>query len=177
VKVTELKISGVFVIENFVHFDDRGTFVKTYNKEQFERIIGNFTIKEAYFSISKKDTIRGMHFQLPSAEHAKLVYLISGAVTDVVLDIRKNSPTYGKFELINLKPCSSSVYIPIGCAHGFKALEDNSLMCYNQNSAYDKDKDAGILFSSFGYDWAIEDPILSDRDSSFPSFHNFSSPF
>ena len=176
-KVTELKIPGSFVLENFVHFDDRGSFVKTFNKKHLESIVGDFAINETYFSISRKNTIRGMHFQLPTSEHAKLVYLISGEAVDVIVDIRKKSPTYGKYEVINLKSFQTSVYIPVGCAHGFSTLVDNTIMFYSQTSIYDKDKDSGILFSSFGYDWHIKDPIVSERDLSFPSLAKFDSPF
>ncbi len=90
---------------------------------------------------------------------------------DVILDIRKNSPTYGQHFTINLN-CDKPilVYIPVGCAHGFLSLEDNTMVTYMQTSCYNKSCDMGIKYNSFGMEWDIENPIVSNRDLSFPGF-------
>ena len=176
-KITELEIRGVRLIENFESYDERGGFVKVFNDELFlkEKII--FNPKEIYYSISHKDVIRGMHFQIPPFEHAKLIYVAKGKILDVILDIRKNSKTFGKAISIELEENKNSVYIPIGCAHGFRSLEDGSIVIYNQTSCYSKEHDSGILWNSFNYNWGINAPIISDRDNRFNSFNNFISPF
>ena len=96
---------------------------------------------------------------------------------DVVLDLRKKSRTFGKAISVELEANKNSIYIPNGCAHGFKSLKENSVVVYNQTSCYSKEHDSGVLWNSFGFDWGITSPILSERDNSFPQFQKFSSPF
>lgn len=166
-------ISGVYILENPIFSDERGTFKKTVNSEDFSALGLDCNFKELYYSINKKNVIRGMHFQTPPADHVKMVYCISGSITDVVLDIRKSSLTYGKFFTIDLSVSDARyVYIPKGCAHGFAAHEDNTIVHYAQTSCYDSEHDSGILFSSFGFDWKIEQPIVSQRDSNFPPLYS-----
>ena len=90
-------LNDVFIINNFNIDDERGVFVKTFNKNRFNELNINFEIRESYFSVSKSKVIRGMHFQLPPYDHVKLVYVPKGAILDVVVDLRKNSPTYKKY--------------------------------------------------------------------------------
>lgn len=176
-KISSLEISGVHLIENYEYYDERGGFIKSFSNDFFESSGISFTPREIYYSISKKDVIRGMHFQTPPKEHAKIIYVTSGKILDVILDIRKDSPTYGKYLSIDLTACKNSIYIPIGCAHGFKSLEDNTFVIYNQTSCYSIENDSGILWDSFGYNWQIENPILSMRDLKFVHFNQFISPF
>ena len=172
-----LPIEGCFLIKNFFHQDIRGSFIKVFNNDDFEKNGIKPKFKEIYYSISNKDVIRGMHFQCPPFEHEKLIYVVSGKILDVVLDIRTKSKTYGKYISLELSQHSNALYIPIGCAHGFKALIDNSIVIYNQTSCYNKQSDEGILYNSFGFDWQIDNPIVSERDKSFPPFLEFTSPF
>jgi len=176
-KLLETELEGVYIIENFVFFDERGGFVKTFNDQLFKSYDINFEPKEIYYSISKKNVIRGMHFQTPPFEHAKIIYLTSGKILDVILDIRKNSKTYGKTMSVELEAHKNSIYIPIGFAHGFKSLCDKTIVVYNQTSCYSKKHDDGILWSSFGFDWEIKSPILTQRDKQFIPFNKFNSPF
>ena len=119
-----------------------------------------------------------MHFQSPPNDHNKLVNVSKGSVIDVVLDIRKNSNTYGEFFSIKLNSINSqSVFIPKGCAHGFVSLEDDSLINYIQDSVYNNVSDSGIKFNSFGFNWKVKKPIISERDRNFINFNNFNSPF
>lgn len=177
-KFTQLPIEGVFLIECIFFEDNRGKFIKTFNFEMFrEKGITDINFKEIYYSISQKNTIRGMHFQIPPFDHAKLIYLTAGKVIDVLLDLRKNKKTFGKYISIELSAFKEAIYIPRGLAHGFRALEDGTTMVYNQTSVYNKAFDTGILYNSFGYDWGIDNPVISQRDLSFKTFEEFNSPF
>ncbi len=119
-----------------------------------------------------------MHFQIPPAAHVKLVYVTSGIILDVVLDIRKGSPTYGKYISAELSEKNRKMmYIPIGCAHGFLSLKNNSCVIYLQTTMYSKDNDAGIHIDSFGMDWGVSSPIMSTRDQAFPALQEFKTPF
>lgn len=171
-------IEGVYIINNFNATDDRGIFVKTFNKNAFQEKGISFEIRESYFSVSGKDVIRGMHFQLPPHDHEKLVYVPKGEVLDVVLDLRKNSSTFGKCISVNLSSENKkSIFIPKGCAHGFKALANDTITVYNVATEYDPKADSGIKYDSFGFDWEVKNPIVSARDTSLDQFKQFNSPF
>lgn len=176
-KITELGIKGVYLVENYEFYDDRGGFVKTFSDDLFKDSGISFSPKEIYYSISHKNVIRGMHFQIPPFEHAKLIYVTTGKISDVILDIRNKSATFGKAISVDLEANKNSVYIPVGCAHGFKCFEDNSIVVYNQSSCYSKEHDTGILWNSFGFDWNVSTPIISERDKSFTTFNNLITPF
>lgn len=177
-KIEDTACKGVKRIYCFSSSDPRGGFTKIYNDTDYKAAGIGTEIKETYYSISNKDVIRGLHFQLPPYEHAKIVHVIRGRVTDVLLDLRKSSDTYGNvfhFTLSGEDP--GALYIPAGIAHGFRTLEDNTLMLYQVTSVYEKKSDTGILFSSIDYDWGIKDPIVSERDLSFGKLEDFDSPF
>jgi dTDP-4-dehydrorhamnose 3,5-epimerase len=136
--------------------------------------IVDFDIRESYFSISKRNVIRGMHFQLPPNDHEKLVYVPHGAILDVVVDLRKNSPTYGKYISIELSDQNKkSIFIPKGFAHGFKSLFDDTITVYNVATEYSSIADSGIHYNSFGFDWEIKHPIVSPRDVKFIGLNGF----
>jgi dTDP-4-dehydrorhamnose 3,5-epimerase len=167
-------LEGVFIINNFNASDDRGLFVKTFNKNLFLELNLNFEIKESYFSVSKKNVIRGMHFQLPPFDHEKLVFVPKGAIIDVVVDLRKNSTTYKKYIFVELSDKNKkSIFIPKGLAHGFKSLEDNTITVYNVASEYNPTADAGIYYKSFGFNWEVEEPTISKRDAEFIGLNSF----
>jgi dTDP-4-dehydrorhamnose 3,5-epimerase/CDP-3, 6-dideoxy-D-glycero-D-glycero-4-hexulose-5-epimerase len=118
-----------------------------------------------------------MHFQLPPADHEKMVYCPSGSVLDVVLDLRAG-PSYGAMASIELTMKNRyMLYVPRGVAHGFLSLEDNSLMVYKTSSEYSPSLDAGIDFNSFGFDWGVSQPIVSQRDECHIAFKDFATPF
>lgn len=178
VTFVETPINGLKILEPRIFEDTRGRFIKTYNDDFFQTHGLNLTIKETYYSISHKEVIRGMHFQTPPHDHIKVVYVPYGKIIDVVLDIRKNSPTYGKFFAIELSGENGKILIiPKGLAHGFKSLENNTNVTYMQTSCYAPDNDYGIHYDSFGFDWETSNPQLSDRDLAFPSLDTFRSPF
>jgi dTDP-4-dehydrorhamnose 3,5-epimerase len=173
-QVETTKLEGVFIINNFHSQDERGNFVKTFNKSQFENKFIKLKIEESYFSISHKDVIRGMHFQLPPYDHEKLVFVPKGAIIDVVLDLRKHSKTFGQFISIKLSSENKkSIFIPKGCAHGFKSLMNDSITIYMVATEYNFDSDFGIHFNSFGFDWEIDNPIVSSRDRNLIGFESF----
>jgi dTDP-4-dehydrorhamnose 3,5-epimerase len=163
-------IQGVFLIENFMAEDARGVFVKTLSAGKLESMGFISPFRESYYSKSFKNVIRGMHFQIPPYEHDKLVYVTEGNILDVVLDIRISSSTYGKYLSFNLSAFGDSVIIPRGCAHGFLTLSETATVVYNVTSEYEPSADKGILWDSFGFNWGIKDPVISDRDKSFSGF-------
>ena len=177
-KIIPTHINGLFILETTNFVDERGSFQKLFTFDFFNENGLDFNFKELYYSVSKKNVIRGMHFQIPPCEHTKLVYVSKGKILDVVLDIRKNSATYGKYFSIELNDSSGQyLYIPKGCAHGFLSHENDSIVNYAQTSVYSKECDKGILYNSFGFDWNIDSEIISERDKSFPKLLELKSPF
>lgn len=176
--IEKTELEGVYIIDNFVAKDERGTFVKTFNQQGFKDNELEFEIRESYFSISQKDVIRGMHFQMPPHDHQKLVYVAQGSIIDVIIDLRVNSKTYKKSISVELSAENrKSVFIPKGFAHGFKSMEENTITIYNVSSEYNSNFDAGLSYNSFGFDWGVESPIISNRDLLFESVNEFKSPF
>lgn len=177
-KIIETSLKGLFILETD-HFQDvRGSFQKLFNFNNFKENGLETDFKEFYYSVSYKNVIRGMHFQLPPYEHIKLVYVSKGKIKDVVIDLRKQSSTYKKYYSIDLNETDARyLYIPKGFAHGFLSLEDNTIVNYAQTSCYSKEHDSGIAQDSFGFDWGIVNPIISGRDLTFERLENLKSPF
>lgn len=175
---TETDIKGVYEIDFFNMQDDRGSFVKTFHENTLKSYGLETHFAESFYSTNQKNVIRGMHFQYPPDDHAKIVYCSSGRLIDVILDLRKASPTFGKFTTVELSGDNfKGVYLPQGTAHGFATLEDNTCMVYLTSTVHSPKNDGGILFDSFGFNWPIENPINSERDLTFPTLDNFESPF
>lgn len=171
-------ISGCYLLTPFSHSDERGDFVKFYNADAYAKGDLNFQIKEIYYSTSKKNVFRGFHFQTPPADHTKIVNCSTGSIIDFVLDIRKNSKTYGTCIALEINAKNKhAVYIPKGCAHGFLSLADDSIVTYLQETVYNSESDSGILWSSVDIPYDISNPILSERDQNFPTLNQFKSPF
>ena len=176
-KVLPTELHGVLVLKPDVFEDARGSFIKTYHEGLFERCGIRFSSKEEFFSVSRKNVLRGMHFQRPPVAHDKLVYCPVGKVLDVVLDLR---PTAKGARSISRELSAENremLFIPAGCAHGFLALEDDSMMVYQTSTVHSPSHDAGVLWNSFGFDWPVKNPILSERDQKFPALRDFQSPF
>lgn len=177
-KIRETKLQGAFELSLDFSEDERGDFVKTLHTGSFTEYGLDSEFKESYFSTSKAGIIRGMHFQVPPHDHSKLVYAVNGAVLDVLLDIRKGSDTFGQCDTIELsKSRRNAVYIPKGIAHGFCVIEGSATLVYLTTTVYNKDSDTGVLWNSFGFNWPIDTPLLSERDKSFKPLDQFSSPF
>lgn len=174
------EFEGLCIINPTIFKDDRGYFYETHNKDIFQKNGINAEFVQDNQSFSKKNVLRGLHFQKNPHSQGKLVRVIHGSVLDVVVDIRKSSETFGKHFKIKLSSENNTMlYIPEGFAHGFLALEDNTIFSYKCTNFYNKESECSILWNdmSLSIDWGIENPILTDKDrqaSSFTdSFKNF----
>jgi dTDP-4-dehydrorhamnose 3,5-epimerase len=171
-------LSGCIEIQPRVIQDLRGRFVKIFHAPIFQKLGLETDFVEEYYSVSKQGVIRGMHFQVPPYDHAKLVYCVQGEALDVVVDLRSGSPTCGKTAMFCLSATQGNmVYIPRGFAHGFCATSHDVTLVYKTTTVYEPSADSGIAWDSIGIDWPSENPILSERDRSFETFSNFNSPF
>jgi dTDP-4-dehydrorhamnose 3,5-epimerase len=171
-------LPGCFEVRPFFAHDERGTFVKTFHAERFAAAGMPVDWREEFYSSSRKGVIRGMHFQTPPHDHEKLVYCMQGRVLDVVVDLRRASPKFGRHVAIELDAARGhGLMIPKGMAHGFLALSDDVLMTYKVTTVYAPSNDAGVRWDSFGLDWGVQDPIVSQRDRKHPAFAEFDSPF
>lgn len=169
---------GTYLISPKVVADHRGCFVKTFHADAFAEIGFRFQPAEEFYSVSRKNVIRGMHFQLPPHDHEKIVYCVTGRALDVLLDLRRESATYGKTAAAVLSADNNQQFlIPKGVAHGFAAMEERTTIVYQVSSVHAPSHDAGVLWSSIGFDWGIKQPILSERDRSLPLLAAFPSPF
>lgn len=171
-------IPGCYEIVPVVRSDPRGSFVKTFHVDAFVQHRFDTVFAEEYYSVSRQGVLRGLHFQTPPMQHAKMVYCIEGQVLDAVVDIRVGSPTYGRYELFELDAQRPSLlYLPAGLAHGFYVRSATATMLYKVTSVYSPQHDAGILWSSVGIPWPDPQPLLSERDGCFPAFGEYRSPF
>lgn len=173
-----LPLQEAFLITLPEFEDNRGFFIKAYQESIFSDHGIKFELKESYCSVSHRDAIRGMHFQLPPYGHSKIVFCPQGSILDVILDLRKDSLTYGQYYSAVLSAENHrALFIPEGFAHGFKSLEDHSITYYLVSSEHNSSADEGILYNSFGMDWDTLQPVLSARDLSFKTLEAFRSPF
>jgi dTDP-4-dehydrorhamnose 3,5-epimerase len=175
----ETGFAGLIRLKPRLFTDARGVFVKTFHENLFRDLGISFHLREEFYSVSGKGVLRGMHFQTPPAAHAKLVYCADGRVLDVVLDMRRSSPRFGQTFSCSLDVEKRELlFVPPGFAHGFLALEDNSLMVYKTDAVHAPEHDKGIAWDSFGFRWPVDRaPIMSPRDQQFPRWPDFKSPF
>jgi len=173
-----LALEGAMLITLPHSKDERGFFTKSFHETSLKNAGIDFTLRESYFSLSKKDVIRGMHFQTPPHQHSKIVFCPQGAILDVIIDLRRDSATYGHYYAQELSAENHlAYYIPEGFAHGFKSLSDDAITYYLVSSEYSQANDTGVLYNSFGFDWQVERPVISARDLSFSPIKDFDSPF
>jgi dTDP-4-dehydrorhamnose 3,5-epimerase len=174
-KLTELKIKGAWLAESDLHSDSRGNFSEWFKKSEIASRTGFvFEAAQANISTSHKGVLRGIHYSLADVGQAKWVTCVSGSVLDAIVDIREGSPTYGKYEIINLESKSGkSVLIGPGLGHGFIALEDSSSVAYLLSSQYSPADEYEInpFDSEIRIDWGVElaEAILSEKDKKAPS--------
>ena len=179
---TKTEIEDVVIIEPRVFKDERGYFFESFNQQKFNEHIGTVNFVQDNESKSVFGTLRGLHFQKPPFAQAKLVRCIQGRVLDVVVDIRKDSSTYGKHVAIVLsEENKKQLLVPRGFAHGFVTLSDTAIFAYKVDNRYAPQCDAGIKFNNaaLNIDWKVAHDIiiLSAKDTILPSFENFESPF
>lgn len=171
-------VNGAKVLTLPASTDARGSFVKSFHETALKTHDIDFVLRESYFSFSKKDVIRGMHFQLPPFDHNKIVFCPVGSILDVMVDLRKESPTFRQYFAYELSAEKhQALYIPEGFAHGFKSLTEGAMTYYLVSSEYNKEHDTGIRYDSIGFDWGVAQPLLSARDLSFGTLDDFESPF
>lgn len=176
-KLIDTLLPGCFLLQPKKFEDQRGYFVKTYHEGLCAALGVNLDIREEFYSISYKNVIRGMHFQLPPYAHDKFVYCTRGAVKDVMLDLRRGE-NYGNVVTTELSGENGHIlFIPKGVAHGFLALTDEALMIYKTSNVHVPESDGGIGWDGFGFNWGIDQPIISARDQQHIAFGEFVSPF
>ena len=164
----KLDLKGAYLIKDFFVGDNRGGFTKTFEKDIFGDAGIDFSLNETFISRSTENVIRGLHFQ-KNQPQAKLVSVVSGAVWDVIVDLRIESPTFKEWRAKVLSADNHlSFYIPKGFAHGFASLQDNTLMLYQCEGKYDSETDSGIIYNDkdIGIEWPIDERIAihSERD-------------
>lgn len=179
-EIIKTPIEDLIIIKPNVFSDDRGYFFESYNFENYREILGGAVFVQDNESKSQKNVLRGLHFQKPPFTQGKLVRVIKGTVLDVAVDLRKNSPTYGQYNIVKLTEENKLMYwVPPGFAHGFVTLEDNTIFTYKCTNIYNKASEGSILWNDpdIGIDWGIENPILSEKDETGSLFKDFISPF
>lgn len=180
--VIKTDIEGVVVIEPKVFDDARGYFFESYSKHRFDEAVKPVEFVQDNESMSTRGVIRGLHFQRPPFSQSKLVRCVRGAVLDVVVDIRRGSPTYGSHVAVELTGENRrQLFVPRGFAHGFAVLSDEAVFQYKCDNYYHPESEGGISIAdrSLGIDWRIDaaEAILSEKDLRNPMLRDFESPF
>jgi len=179
-EIQDLTLPGIRIIAPAVFRDARGSFSETWNKRRLAEHGIDVDFVQDNHSISvAPGTIRGLHYQSPPHAQAKLIRCLRGRIWDVAVDIRKGSPTYGRWEGVELSPGNGrQLFIPEGFLHGFVTLEPDSEVLYKCSDFYAPESDGAVLWSSCGIDWPFDgEPVLSAKDTAAPSFSQFESPF
>lgn len=169
-KVSKAPLDGVLIIEPKVFRDPRGMFYEAYSAKKYEEhgIPAHFV--QDNHSVSEKGVVRGLHYQINPGQ-AKLVRVTRGEVFDVVVDIRKESPSYGKWWGLHLSGTNNlQLYIPVGFAHGFCVLSESVEFLYKCSDYYSQENERGILWNDpdLAIDWPIKNPTLSEKDKVYP---------
>jgi dTDP-4-dehydrorhamnose 3,5-epimerase len=177
-------VTGCLELRLQPHQDRRGSFLKIFHHDDFADAGADLEIRELFFSRSRPGVVRGLHFQRPPADVAKLVTCVEGQVLDAVVDLRADSPTFGRHCTVELSAAAANaVYVPKGCAHGFLVTgTGDALMAYAQSGQHEPDLEGGILWSAAGIDWGmgpgrLAEVVVSDRDAAFPPLAELQSPF
>lgn len=180
-EVKKTKINGVFLLKPQIFEDNRGYFFESFNANKFNEATDlNVQFVQDNQSLSSKNVLRGLHFQHPPFAQSKLVSVIKGEVLDVVVDIRKDSVTYGEYIAEYLSEENHhQLYIPEGMAHGFLTLKNHTIFSYKCSNYYHKDSEDGIIWndSNLNINWGIKNPLVSKKDQLAKNFASFVSPF
>lgn len=163
----ETKIKGAYLIKTVPHTDDRGCFYTSFNRDAYTRIgIPNFNVAQMNTSNSNKYVLRGLHYQVGFDTQAKLVWVTRGEVLDVFVDLREDSPTFGKWDSIPLVSNGDCLFIPKGCAHGFVSREDETQFNYLCSNNWNKEAERTLIWNDpdLNIDWGITNPIISPKD-------------
>lgn len=179
-EIIKTGIEGLIVITPSIFADERGYFYESYNEKQYCELGIDAPFVQDNQSCSKKGVIRGLHFQRPPFAQDKLVRVIQGSVLDVAVDLRKDSSTYGQhFSVVLTGENHLQFFIPKGFAHGFAALEDETIFAYKCSNFYHKDSEGTIRFDDpdLAIDWQIDNHIVNEKDLQFENFRTFKTMF
>jgi dTDP-4-dehydrorhamnose 3,5-epimerase len=169
-KVIRTRLAGLVVVEPEIHADERGFFVETYSRERYRSAgIGDDFVQDNH-SRSGRGTVRGLHFQMGVGQ-SKLVRVARGSIWDVAVDLRRDSPTFGAYEAVELDDANHrQLLVPVGFAHGFCVLSEVADVVYRVGSYYDPDRERGLAWDDpdVGIPWPVKEPILSERDRHNP---------
>jgi dTDP-4-dehydrorhamnose 3,5-epimerase len=180
-QVVKTNIADVFILEPQVFADDRGYFFESFSQQKFEKLTGkSVNFVQDNESLSQQGVLRGLHFQIPPYAQDKLVRVVKGAVLDVAVDIRKNSPSYGQHVACELSEENKrQLFVPAGFAHGFLTLQDNTIFSYKCSNYYAPASEGCIAWNDkqLNIDWGVKNPVLSNKDKLGISFELFNSPF
>ena len=174
------QMAGPVLIEPAIFYDDRGFFFESFSNRLKEIVEIEYEFVQDNQSVSCSNVIRGLHFQSPPYEQGKLVRVVSGVALDVIVDIRKTSPTFGKHFSVILNAVENKMFwIPPGFAHGFASLESNTIFLYKCTAPYNKESESGIIFNDqdLNIDWSIANPLVSEKDMSLKRLRDIESPF
>lgn len=171
-KKIETAIQGAYILEPQVIGDYRGYFMETYSQRVFAELgLTDRFVQDNESFTAKRGTLRGIHFQNNPMSQCKVVRVTRGAVKDLVIDLRRDSPTHLKWQMVELSAENKRMlFLPKGCGHGFVTLTDDVRFCYKVDALYSKEHDRSVRFDDpdLGVDWGISDPILSEKDKKAP---------
>ena len=181
-KFTETKNKDLIILEPKIFGDERGYFIESFNQKKFEEVAGEVLFCQDNESKSSKGVLRGLHFQKPPFDQAKLVRCVEGKVLDVAVDLRNGSKTYGQYITIELSGKNKKqLFIPRGFAHGFLVLSELAIFSYKVDNIYAPDHDSGIRWNDpiLNIPWDLDksEILVSEKDSKLPFFSEFKSPF
>lgn len=169
--IEKTSVEGLLIISPDIFQDDRGLFMEAYRRDRYRAVGIAAEFLQDNLSVSKKGVVRGLHYQAPPFEQGKLVSVLCGRVLDVAVDIRVGSPTYGKHVAVELSADNHrQFWIPAGFAHGFVALEDDTIFSYKCTNVYSQEHDRGIRYDdpALAINWGVADPIVSEKDKLHP---------
>ena len=179
-KVKNVNIDGLLIIEPVVFGDSRGLFFESYNKREFKKNDIDVEFVQDNISISTKGTVRGLHYQVGDKAQGKLCQVLKGTVLDVAVDIRFNSPTFGKYYSLEISENDNlQFWIPTGFAHGFSVLSDEVIFSYKCTNYYSKAHERAILYNDpdLNIDWKVRHPIVSEKDLKAKFFKEIKNEF
>lgn len=174
-------LKDAYIIKSQVFGDNRGFFLESYSEKKFKEAgIDAKFVQDNHSKSEKKGTLRGLHFQLPLHAQAKLIRVVKGKILDVIVDLRRDSETFGKLETFELSAENfQMLFVPKGFAHGLMTLEDDTEVLYKADNFYEPTHEGGIAWNDpdLKINWPLENPILSERDKKWPTLKNLDNPF
>ena len=168
-------IPGLLRVVSPRHVDERGCLIKPVIASRLALAGAETKFEEVFYSVSSRHVLRGMHMQASPHGHGKVVHVLQGTVLDAVLDLRASSPRYRSYETFHLdSDHPQTLYVPVGCAHGFLVLSDSATMLYLATGPHVRAAECGVRWNSFGFSWPVSQPIVSQRDAELPTLVGFS---